>query len=146
MFGRSIYSKAILIDTSALLALKIPKDKYYSLATNCLSEIAKKHVPIYISIPTIYESQRRILFDLGPRAAECFLDQIYDGTINIERTIPEDEQQSRKLISRYKSLNLTLTDAVNMAVMTRLGIATAFSFDKHFCQAGFIQVPPLSLK
>jgi predicted nucleic acid-binding protein len=39
-------------------------------------------------------------------------------------------------------LRLTLTDAANMALMIRLGIAVAFSFDDDFPQAGFIRIPP----
>jgi predicted nucleic acid-binding protein len=136
--GKSLFAKAILIDTCVLLALANSRDNYHLTASECLQTISKYHFPIYISIPTIYESHRRILFDLGQSAAQRFLNQIYDGSLNIERTVDEDERQARFLIEKYAALKLTLTDAANMSVMLRLGIATAFSFDRHFLQAGFI--------
>ena len=139
--GQSLYAKAVIIDTGALIALANSRDSNHSEASKCLKLIAKNHFPLYISIPTIYESQRRILFDLGQIASNFFLNRVYDGSLNIERTMDEDEQQARTLINKYDALELTLTDAVNMSVMMRLGIATAFSFDRHYLQAGFIRIP-----
>jgi len=143
--GKRLYAKAVLIDTGALLALADSKDIHHLSASDCLKSIAEHRLPVFISIPTIYESQRRILFDLGQQVATQFLDQIYDGSLNIERTVNEDEQEARALIKKYTALKLTLTDAANMAVMMRLGIAMVFSFDRHFLQAGFIRIPPFYL-
>ncbi len=140
--GKRLYAKAVLIDTGALLALADSKDTHHLAASECLKSIAKHHLPVFISLPTIYEAQRRILFDLGQQVATQFLDQIYDGTLNIEQTLSKDEQEARALIKKYASLKLTLTDAANMAVMIRLGVAMVFSFDRHFLQAGFIRIPP----
>ena len=99
-------------------------------------------MPVFITLPTIYETQRRILFDLGRQKADQFLDHIYDGSVKIERTFEEDEQNARGLIKKYADLELTLTDACNMTVMIRLGIAKVFSFDRHFPLVGFIRIPP----
>jgi predicted nucleic acid-binding protein len=140
--GKRLYAKALLIDTSALLALSKSKDIHHLAASDCLKSITEHRLPVFISIPTIYEAQRRILFDLGQQVANQFLDQIYDGSLNIERTVNEDEQEARALVKKYTALKLTLTDAANMAVMMRLGIAMVFSFDRHFLQAGFIRIPP----
>lgn len=145
LLGRRLYAKAVLIDTGALLALADSRDNHHLAASECLKSIAEHRLPVFVSIPTIYGSHRRILFDLGQQIATRFLDQIYDGSLNIERTVNEDEQEARVLIKKYAALKLTLTDAANMAVMTRLGIAVVFSFDRHFLQAGFIRIPPFHL-
>jgi len=145
LIGKGLSSKAVLIDTSAFLALAKSKDIHHLAASGCLNLIAKHRLPIFISIPTIYESHRRILFDLGQSSAERFLDRVFDGSANIARTAIEDEQEARKLIGKYTALQLTLTDAANMALMIRLGIAAVFSFDRHFLQAGFIRIPPFHL-
>jgi predicted nucleic acid-binding protein len=81
--------------------------------------------------------------DLGPVAAARFLEEIYDGSIPIVRTVDADEVEARRLIRMYP--DLTLTDASSMAVMARLGIAVCFSFDRHFLQAGFIRIPPFHI-
>ena len=143
--GRSLYARAVLIDTGAFLALINPQDGGHLIATECLSTIAKHRLPVFVSIPTIYESHRRILFDLGQQRAKRFLRELYDGSVNIVRTLEEDEWEARRLLDRYEALDLTLNDAANMAVMTRLGIAQVFAFDRHYLQAGFIRIPPLHI-
>jgi predicted nucleic acid-binding protein len=133
------------MDTGAFLALINPHDTNHQKATECLNMIARHRLPVFVAVPTIYESYRRILFDLGPRIAKRFLQELYDGSVTIVRTMEEDEREARRLLERYEGLQLTLTDSANMAVMARLGIAQVFSFDRHYLQAGFARIPPFSL-
>lgn len=143
--GKSLYSRAILIDTGALLALADPGDSNRQQAIACLNAIKNHRLPVFVSLPTIYESHRRLLFDLGYIVAVRFLQEIHDGSVNILRTVEPDEQEGIRLIRRYEALRITMTDAVNMAVMIRFGIAVSFSFDRHYLQAGFIRIPPFHL-
>ena len=141
--GGSLYARAILVDTGAQLAHARRSDQNHLLAVACFNEIAAKRLPLFVSLPTIYESHRRFLFDLGQQAGVRMLQSLRDGRINVIRTIDDDEITAERLIMRYAAFRLTLTDANNMAVMARLGIAAAFSFDSHYLLAGFIRVPPL---
>jgi predicted nucleic acid-binding protein len=143
--GKSLYSHAILIDTSILLALANPQTNKDDETIECLDKIRNRHLPIFVSVATILESHRRFLFDFGRMAAARFIENIYDGSVNIIRLIEEDEHEAKRLLSRYEGLGMTISDAVNMAVMTRLGIAVSFSYDRHFLQAGFIRIPPFHL-
>lgn len=143
--GKSLYSKAILADTGFFLALTNPKDTNHQDVVRCLKLISEHRLPMFVSVPTIYESHRRLLFDFGFQVAVRFIQEIYDGSINIIRTIEEDETEARRLIEKYEWLKLTLTDAVNMAIMIRLGIAVSFSFDRHYLEVGFIRIPPFHL-
>jgi len=131
------------MDTGAFLAISRKKDANHEAAVACLASIAAKRLPVFVSLPTIYETHRRFLFDLGVVAATRFLDKIFDGSINVVRTTADDEVEARKLIATYQ--DLTFTDAVNMSVMIRLQIGACFSFDKHFLQAGFLRIPPFHL-
>ena len=133
------------MDTGALVALANRSDTNHTAAADCLQIIAQHRLPLFVSLPTIYETHHRLLFDLGPNRARRFLEAVYDGLTNIVRTIDEDEKEARRLIDRYGALRLTLTDAVSMAVMTRLRIGACFSFDVHFLQAGYIRIPPFHL-
>ena len=42
---------------------------------------------------------------------------------------------------RYADKKFSFTDCTSFAVMKRLKVKTALSFDKHFTQAGFDQKP-----
>lgn len=143
-FGRSMYSKAVMLDTGALLALSSSRDKYHYQAKEGLERLTKDRFPLYITIPTIYETQRRLLLDLGIKASSRFLKTIFDGSIRIERTSHDDDMAAKDLTEKYSYIPLTLTDAVNMTVMMRLGILKIFSFDAHFLQVGFLIVPPVN--
>jgi predicted nucleic acid-binding protein len=143
--GRSLYSRSALIDTGAFLAVTNLQDQNHHEALECLVVLARHRIPLFVSLPTIYESHRRFLFDLGYPTAIAFLQEVFDGSVNIVRTVDQDETEARTLLGRYAALGLTLTDAANMAVMTRLGIAAAFSFDADYLAAGFIRIPPFHL-
>jgi predicted nucleic acid-binding protein len=140
-----LYARAVLLDTGAFLAIADLQDADHQEAMACLSRIADLRLPAVVTVPTVHESHRRLLYSLGEARARRFLDSVFDGTLNVIGSEPVDEQEAVKLIDRYRSLELTLTDAANMAVMTRLQIGAAFSFDRHFLQAGYIRVPPMHL-
>ncbi len=145
VIGQTLYARAVLIDTGALVALLRRDDLHHDDDVVCLNAIAANGLPLIVTLPTVYESYSRLLFDVGPRSADSMLDQVFGRDINLIRTRDPDEAEARRLIARYAALRLTLVDAVNMAVMTRLSIATCFSHDRHYLQAGFIRIPPFHL-
>jgi predicted nucleic acid-binding protein len=140
---RSIYTQAILIDTSALYALADKKDQYHIEASSCLQSIAQKHYPVWVTNCTIIETHRRILQGLGIGKGVVFLDYIYSSGISVVRAQVEDEDQAKDYIHRYKDQDLTYYDAISFAVMKRMGIGSAFTFDRHFTILGFNKIPPL---
>ena len=143
--GRTLYARAVLIDTGGFLALANRADPKHEDAVACLRLISAERLPLFVSSPTVHETQRRFLFDFGHAEAERFVRSILDGSVNIIRTLEEDDREGLRLMHRYAALALTLTDAVNMALMTRLQIGSCFSFDRHFLQAGYIRIPPFHL-
>src|SRR5207245_2039021 len=108
-------------------------------------QIEELRFPLITTLPTIYETHRHLLYSRGRDVARAFLAAVFDGSITIERTTVADDQRAIALLERYADLNLSLVDAVTMAVMERLGIASVFSFDSDYFVAGFIRVPPLTI-
>ena len=94
----------------------------------------------------IAETHALVLTRLGRARALQMLEQFdVDAgsgqmiTIGIER---DDELQARAIIRRYDDKDFSLTDATSFAVMERLGIPTAFTFDRNFAQYGLDVLSP----
>lgn len=143
LIGQSIYFHSVLVDTGAFVALQNSSDNNHDAATACLDDLVMHRLPLVVSLPTIYESHRRILYDLNEQKAMIFLENIFDGSLNIERMISEDEQAAIQIMHRFAGQRITFTDASNIALMNRLGIRLCFCFDHHFTQAGITVIPPL---
>ncbi len=62
----------------------------------------------------------------------------------IVRVSQRDEQQAQAIILRYDDKNFSYTDATSFAVMERLRIGPAFTFDHNFAQYGIEMIGPAS--
>ncbi len=105
--------------------------------------IAARRYPLITTLPTVHETHRHLLYTRGRLSARNFLLAVFDGSITIERTTTADDMRAIALIERYADVRLSFVDAVTMAVMERLGVASVFSFDDDFLITGFLRVPPV---
>jgi uncharacterized protein len=55
----------------------------------------------------------------------------------VVRVRATDEASAKQILFRYDDKDFSFTDAISFVVMERLGIRTAFTFDRHFAQYGF---------
>jgi uncharacterized protein len=140
---RTLYAKAVLVDTGGFVGYYHSRDAHHDDSVRCFGALGDLRLPVFVHTVTIAETHRRLLYDVGPAVARKFLHDVYNGSFNIIRHTEEDERAAIELIDRYESLNLTLADALCMAVMTARGIGSAFSYDRHFLQAGYIRIPPI---
>jgi len=62
--------------------------------------------------------------------------EIEAGDTVIVRVEPEDEAHARRILRQYTDKGFSLLDATSFAVMERLNLDPALSFDKHFAQYG----------
>lgn len=60
----------------------------------------------------------------------------------VERVSLQDEHRAREIIFDQPDKTYTLTDATSFAMMERLRIGTAFTFDRRFAQYGFAVLCP----
>lgn len=140
---RDFFERAILIDCSALYAMQDQRDAHHGDAVTCLTQVQVSGFPVFLSTGTIYETHRLTLFKLGVGVALRFLESVYDGSVNIERIREEDERDARQLLRRFSDQEISYADAINFAIMKRMGIRKAFAFDWHYRLLGFVTVPPL---
>ncbi len=71
-----------------------------------------------------------------------FLDSIEAGGTVVIRVRRLDEERAAQIIRTQADKDYSLTDALSFAVMERLGLSRAFTFDRHFAQYGFTVLTP----
>jgi len=139
---QTFYQKAVLIDSSALYAIVDDGDQYHIRASAYFRDVVEQQLPIYITNASIIETYRLVLHKLGTKRALQFLDIIFENcSFVLERMTVDDEEKAREYVRRFDDHELTLTDAVNFAVMLRVGILTMFGFDHHCYVLGFQKAP-----
>ena len=139
---QTLYERAVFLDTSAFIELQLNKPD----ALDCKQQIDLYLLPMYTTTLIIAETHRRLLFDHGKNPAFSFLSWIYTSNVTIIRhDIPED-CVAKNLVYQFWDLGITYCDAVSFAVMLKLGIFKAFTYDcEHFRAVGFVTYPPFYL-
>lgn len=131
----SIAERRVLVDSSAFLAIADRRDGNAPQAVQTLERLASGY-RLYTTNYVVVEAHAAILSALGPDVGRTFLT---DGLSLITeiRAIPEDERRGREIIFALRDKRYSLCDATSFAVMERLNLRLAFSFDDHFRQHGF---------
>lgn len=69
-------------------------------------------------------------------------DAIYNSIeLEVVRPDREDELSALELFGKYSDQSVSFTDCVSFVMMDKLGIKSAFTFDRHFRVAGFKTEP-----
>ncbi len=139
--GQTIYEQALMLDTGPLISLYTPNDPQKNEIQELLQQIESQSYPVCITHLTIAETHRRILYDNHQVVAIIFLRNIYDRTINIFELQHPDIHDAIGIIARYSDQQISYTDAINMAVMKRVGIRKVLTYDHHFQILNFSIMP-----
>jgi uncharacterized protein len=75
-------------------------------------------------------------------ASHRFLKALDNGLARVVLATEEDHAAARMIVNRHRDKGYSLCDALSFAVMERLGITHAASFDHHFRQYGRFVVLP----
>ncbi|MBA3451041.1 MAG: type II toxin-antitoxin system VapC family toxin [Chloroflexia bacterium] len=129
----------VFVDTSAYFALYNAGDFFHLNAVTVI-ETARRR--LFTTNFIVAESHALLLRRLGRAVAALFLDEIYRSGTVIIRISDADERRARVIIATHDDKDYSLTDATSFAVMERLRIGTAFTFDRHFGQYGFALLGP----
>ena len=83
-----------------------------------------------------------LLKELRHRAAIEFLERIKASPRILKICSSENiETEAEGVLAKYSDQEFSYADAVSFVIMKRREIRKAFSFDKHFVTAGFINMP-----
>jgi predicted nucleic acid-binding protein len=133
--------RALFIDTSAFYAALDRREGNHADAASVFDRVARERIVPYTSNFIVAECHALIVSRLGTRAGLDFIDMIERGTMEVVSVSLEDEERARVILRQYQDKTFSYTDATCFAVMERLGLRDAFSFDGDFSQYGFRTLP-----
>jgi uncharacterized protein len=129
----------LFVDTSAYFALYNPDDLLHSRAVMVGTNRRRR---LFTTNYVVAETHALLLRRLGRSVAVRFLDDLdHSQTVMVRVRLPDDER-GREIFFAHDDKDYSLTDATSFAVMERLHIGTAFTFDRHFSQFGFSVLGP----
>ena len=78
-----------------------------------------------------------LLARVGRRIALTVILDLIASETTMVRVGEDEERRALEILRTYADKDFTFVDATSFAVMERLGITQAFTFDRHFGQYGF---------
>ena len=129
-----LHLRRVLLDTSAFFALTAPRDDDHHTALGIQQRLITERWRLYTTNLVLAETHALLLTRLGRTIALRTLQRIDHSTMTIVRISVADENRAREIITRYDDKDSSLTDATSFAVMERLRIPHAFTFDRDFAQ------------
>ena len=134
--GRGSQARRTLVDTSAYFALLDADDANHHQARTISTRLIAENWCLFTTSFVLAETHALLLNRLGRQMATRFLRDMEHSPTTIVWVTPRDVQRARAIIYQYDDKDFSLTDATSFAVIERLRIPTAFSFDRHFAQYG----------
>jgi len=131
--------ESVFIDTNAFVALIDTRDSRHQEATaiseDLLANYRKPHLTTDYVLDETYTFLR---LRVGHKEAIKFGESIKEGkdikVISLSQNLLDEAWE---LFKKYTDKEFSFTDCTSFVVMRKYGTTHAFSFDKHFSQAGF---------
>ncbi len=131
----------IFTDTSAWFALAYEGDPYHKAARTFVASAPRLMTTNFV----IDETITLVLMRLGYWPARELGEKLWSGQqTHIVYVSQTDQHAAWELFKQHDDKKFSFTDCTSFAVMERMGLLYAFTFDKHFEQTGqFVCVPRL---
>ncbi len=135
---QSFMPNQIFIDTGFFKALVDASDNFHQQAKKIWKKLEEKKASFVTSNFIIDETFTVIRIKCGLKKATIFRDLLVENSqvMHIVRVTVADESGAWQWFVKNWG-KLSFTDCVSFAVMKRLGLMHAATFDEHFQRAGF---------
>ena len=131
----------VFVDTGAYFALTFTGDENHRAARALYEQLTTERRQLVTTNFVLAETHALLLNRLNRTIALRVLESIDQSSTRIVRVSASDERLAREILRRYRDKDFSLTDAASFVVMERLGLSTAFAFDRHFAQYGLTVLP-----
>ena len=134
---RASQARRALVDTSAYFALLDADDANHTQARTISERLIAEGAHLFTTSFVLAETHALLLNRLSQDIATRFLREVEQSPTTLVWVRPADVRRAKAIIYQYTDKDFSLTDATSFAVMERLRISSAFTFDRHFAQYGF---------
>jgi predicted nucleic acid-binding protein len=127
----------LFVDSSGFFAAATRRDANFEAARRILERAASDRALLTTTTFVVAEAHALFLSKAGRDAGIRFLRSFEGSAMTVVRPTDEDEAAAREIVYRYDDKDFSLTDAISFAVMDRLRLTIAFTFDRDFERYGF---------
>jgi uncharacterized protein len=138
MEGRASMKADLFLDTSYVIALSSPADRFHDRAARFADQIETLNTHMLTSRAVMIEIGNALSKERYRQAAIMLLNSLEtDPKVEIILLNEELYRQSFELFCQRTDKEWGLIDCISFAVMQQRGISEALTTDEHFEQAGF---------
>jgi len=141
--AKRVKPERIYMDTTALIALANKNDKNHKKARKFLKSKLDEGVLFVIGRPVFAEFLNGTSKRVGKsKAIELYEAYTKSRFVVIEKEMEEDWEKAWDIFLKYEDQDgMDLVDCLSFAIMERIGLRKAFTFDKDFEIYGFVKLP-----
>ena len=130
----------LLVDTSALLALAMRDDRNHRAAVEFVRN--HPHARLVLTELVVSEVATRVRARAGAERAAALARSLLESRRYELLFVDLDLLRAAiDRMARFADKRLSLTDCVSLELMERLGLMSAFTFDRDFRDCGFEMLP-----
>ena len=128
----------IFLDTSGLIALSDEKDRNHHIARSYLNEQVKKGARFVLGRNILVEYIDGVTKRIGKEKALEELDNILNSKLLVVESVSNaDWDKALVFFRKYHDQQIDMTDCLSFAIMERIKLNMAFTFDSDFRTHGF---------
>jgi predicted nucleic acid-binding protein len=126
----------IFVDSGALIGRYLANDPYHSVAVRAWREVEGSQLLTtnHVLDEVVTLLARRAGYPFAAERAERIY---FSSAFEIVCSGLEDEHEAVRYFRKFSDQRVSFTDCISFAVMKHHRLNTAFTFDRHFLNAGF---------
>jgi predicted nucleic acid-binding protein len=130
--------EAVFVDSGAWIALALSRDPLHARAREQWELLHGAGAKLHTSVPVVIETFTFLDRNANRDVALTWKEAVYaQGTVKILPCELRDLEQSWTYFRRADWHKFSAVDAISFAIMKRMRIRLAYTFDYHFAVAGF---------
>ena len=132
------HGEAVFVDSGAWIALALSRDPLHAQARELWELLQRAGAALHTSVPVVIETFTFLDRNTNRDVALAWKEAVYKPrTVKILPCELRDLHQSWDYFRRADLHKLSAVDATSFAIMRRMRIRLAYTFDHHFAVVGF---------